>query len=104
MWCRRNVGPSRYDVRISSLSAAIAREEGQRMSNPDDYGPARPGLLPDGARDAGLRDADRDAGLRDADLEWAEYVAWLDRECAAGRDPEPESWPEVWPSGYEESR
>src|SRR3984957_12273736 len=113
MWCRRNVGPSRYDVRISSLSAAIAREEGHPMSTPDDYGPARPGLLPDGARDAGLRDADRDAGLRDADrdaglrdadLEWAEYVAWLDRECAAGRDPEPESWPEVWPSGYEESR
>ncbi len=31
-------------------------------------------------------------GLDDADLEWAEYVAWADREAAAGRDPEPEPW------------
>ena len=29
---------------------------------------------------------------------WAEYVAWLDRETAAGRDPEPEPWDlaEAW--------
>jgi hypothetical protein len=29
----------------------------------------------------------------DGDIEWAEYVAWLDREAAAGRDPEPGPWP-----------
>ena len=28
----------------------------------------------------------------DPDPEWAEYVAWLDRESAAGRDPEPGMW------------
>jgi hypothetical protein len=28
----------------------------------------------------------------DPDSEWAEYVAWLDRENAAGRDPEPGIW------------
>lgn len=28
----------------------------------------------------------------DADPEWAEYVAWLEREHAAGRDPEPGIW------------
>ena len=32
------------------------------MGNPDDHGPARPGLRPDGAVDG---------GLVDADLEWA---------------------------------
>src|SRR3984885_15560893 len=50
----------------------------------DDLGALLSGPLPD------------DAG--DADLEWAEYVAWVDREAAAGRDPEP--WdleePETW--------
>ncbi len=25
------------------------------------------------------------------DAEWAEYVAWLDREAAVGREPEPET-------------
>ena len=30
----------------------------------------------------------------DPDREWAEYVAWLDRESAAGRDPEPGMWTE----------
>ncbi len=53
------------------------------MGNPKDHGPARPGLLPDGA-------AGRD--LEDADPEWAQYVAWADREAAAGRVPEPEPW------------
>ena len=28
----------------------------------------------------------------DPDSEWVEYVAWLDRESAAGRDPEPVIW------------
>ncbi|WP_187366149.1 HNH endonuclease signature motif containing protein [Trebonia kvetii] len=32
------------------------------------------------------------AVLPDPDPEWAEYVAWLDRESAAGRDPEPMIW------------
>ena len=27
-----------------------------------------------------------------ADPEWAEYVAWADREAAAGRVPEPDPW------------
>ncbi len=53
------------------------------MGNPDDHGRARPGLLPDGA-------AGRD--LEDADPEWAQYVAWAEREAAAGRVPEPEPW------------
>jgi hypothetical protein len=48
------------------------------MSNPDNHGTPRPGLLPGGASDA--------------DLEWAQYVAWVDREAAAGRGPEPEPW------------
>lgn len=30
--------------------------------------------------------------MGDGDMEWAEYVAWLDREIAAGRDPEPGPW------------
>jgi hypothetical protein len=38
-----------------------------------------PGPLPDGAPDP--------------DPEWAEYVAWLDREAAAGRDTDTEPWP-----------
>ena len=50
-------------------------------------GPLRPGPRPDGA---GRGD------VQDADAEWAEYVAWLDREAAAGREPEP------WPSGDDE--
>ena len=41
------------------------------------------GLLPDCA-------ADPDAA--DPDLEWAEYVAWLDRESAAGREHGPGIW------------
>jgi hypothetical protein len=53
------------------------------MGKSEDHGPARSGLLPDGA-------VDRD--LEDADPEWAQYVAWADREAAAGREPEPESW------------
>src|ERR1700733_5626834 len=28
----------------------------------------------------------------DPDLEWQEYLAWLDREIADGRDREPELW------------
>jgi uncharacterized protein DUF222 len=53
------------------------------MGNSEDHGPARSGLLPDGAVDG---------DLGDADPEWAQYVAWADREGAAGREPEPESW------------
>src|ERR1700722_19353792 len=41
----------------------------------DSYESSRPGPPP------------RVAG--DEDLEWAEYVAWADREVAAGRGPEP---------------
>jgi predicted CxxxxCH...CXXCH cytochrome family protein len=59
------------------------------MSNPDDYGSPRPGLPPGGAVDG---------AQVDADPEWAQYVAWADREAAAGRIPEPEPWP----SGEEE--
>lgn len=43
------------------------------MGNPDSSGPL-PGTADDG------------------DAEWAEYVAWLDRESAAGRAPGPEIW------------
>jgi Domain of unknown function (DUF222) len=38
----------------------------------------------------------------DPDPDWAEYVAWVDREIAAGRDqePDPEIWePEAWAPG-----
>ena len=56
------------------------------MGNSDDHESARPGLLPDGTVGR---------GLDDADPEWAEYVAWADREAAAGRVPEPEPWV-VW--------
>jgi hypothetical protein len=55
----------------------IIREEGRIMDNP--Y-LCCPGPLPDGAPDP--------------DPEWTEYVAWLDREAAAGQDPEPWS-PEI---------
>lgn len=48
------------------------------MGNSDTDGPLHPGPRP-GAAD-------------DGDMEWAEYVAWLDREAAAGRDPEPGPW------------
>jgi hypothetical protein len=65
----------------------------------DKFEPSSPGPLPN--------------GIQDPDTEWAEYVAWLDREIAAGRDGEtpvdggpplwesdlwdPEVWdPEVW--------
>jgi hypothetical protein len=53
------------------------------MGNPKEYGSACSGLPPDGA-------VDRD--LEDADPEWAQYVAWVDREAAAGRVPEPDPW------------
>jgi hypothetical protein len=43
------------------------------MGNSDDHKSARP-------------------GLDDADPDWAEYVAWADREAAAGRVPEPDPW------------
>ena len=49
----------------------------------DELGSPGPGPLPDIASVAG-----------DGDVEWAEYVAWLDREAAAGREPEPE--PRTW--------
>jgi hypothetical protein len=48
------------------------------MGNPDYHVAPRPGLLP--------------CGAGNADLEWAQYVAWLDREAAAGRVPEPGPW------------
>jgi len=47
------------------------------MGNADTHGPVRPGLLSD--------------AVDDGDVEWTEYVAWLDRESAAGRDPAPEA-------------
>jgi Domain of unknown function (DUF222) len=49
------------------------------MGRHDNDGAPRPGLPPGSA-----------AG---ADLKWAaQYLAWLDREAAAGRRPEPRSW------------
>ncbi len=53
------------------------------MDNHGDHGPARsvPPLDSAGER-----------RLPDADLEWVQYVAWADREAAAGRVPEPEPW------------
>jgi len=53
----------------------IIREEGRRVGNPQQ---SCIGPLPGGAADP--------------DPEWAEYVAWLDREIAAGRDTQPETW------------
>ncbi len=44
----------------------------------EDHESCRPGFLTDGAVDA--------------DPEWAAYVAWADREAAAGRVPEPGPW------------
>ena len=44
----------------------------------DEYDESRPVPLP--------------AGLPDLDPEWAEYVAWVDREMATGRDVDPELW------------
>src|SRR5579863_190255 len=82
VWCRWNVGPARYDVRISSLPAAITRKEGWRMSNLDDRGPLRPGVVPGDAGDC----AQVEMG---GDREWAQYTAWLDREAAAGREAGP---------------
>ncbi len=55
------------------------------MSNPDNHGPFRPAVRPSDADDGGARSE------MGADQEWAEYVAWLDREATAGREPEP--WP-----------
>ena len=57
------------------------------MGNLGNNGPLRPGPRPGGA---GRGD------VQDADVEWTEYVAWLDREAAVGREPEP------WPSGDDE--
>jgi Domain of unknown function (DUF222) len=58
---------------------------------PDNHGIPRPGPLPPAA--AGLP-----AAAGDEDAEWAQYTAWLDREAADGREPEP--WPvdddELW--------
>jgi hypothetical protein len=59
------------------------------MGTTDNHGTPLPGLLPGCAVDA--------------DAEWAQYVAWLDREAAAGREPEPwdpvddEPWDGSWP-------
>ncbi len=47
------------------------------MGDPDTHGPVRPGPPPH--------------AVDDGDVEWAEYVAWRDREAAAGRDPAPEA-------------
>jgi hypothetical protein len=77
---RWNVGLDRYHVRIGSLPAAITRKEGRRMSNLDDRGPFRPGVVPGDAGDG----ARVEMG---ADRERAEYMAWLDRGAAAGREP-----------------
>jgi hypothetical protein len=55
------------------------------VRTPDNHGIPRPGPLPGTA--IGLPDA---AG--DEDAEWAQYTAWLDREAAAGREPEPDPW------------
>jgi hypothetical protein len=55
------------------------------MSNLDDRGPFRPGVVPGDAGDG----ARVEMG---GDREWAEYTAWLDREAAAGRESEPEPW------------
>ncbi len=63
------------------------------MNHHGDQGPARPALLPDRT----------DAGQADADVEWAQYVAWADREAAAGarrqgrfvlHDPRPAAAPQ----------
>jgi predicted CxxxxCH...CXXCH cytochrome family protein len=52
------------------------------MGNLSEPGSPRPGPLPGG-----------DGDQADADVEWAEYMAWLDREAAAGRGgPEPGPW------------
>ena len=48
------------------------------MGDLGDHGASRSGPLPGDAADA--------------DVEWAQYVAWADREAAAGRVPEPEPW------------
>jgi hypothetical protein len=47
-------------------------------------------------------------GPQDPDTEWAEYVAWMDRESAAGRDAAPPVWEselqesEAWEHGLSE--
>ncbi len=64
------------------MAAAIIREEGGAWVSLRTTGPA-PAAGPDGA-------VDRD--LEDADPEWAQYVAWADREAAAAQVPEPEPW------------
>ena len=64
-------------------------QEPPDVSPPPDAGPApRPHVGP--------------AADVDPDPEWAEYLAWRDREAAAGRDqePGPEIWdPEAWAPG-----
>jgi hypothetical protein len=61
----------------------MVREEGRSVN---DYEQPRPGPLP--------------SSDPDPDPEWAEHVAWLDREIAAGRDREAGLWdpedPEAW--------
>ena len=52
------------------------------MSNLDDRGPLRPGVVPGDAGDC----AQVEMG---GDREWAQYTAWLDREAAAGREAGP---------------
>jgi hypothetical protein len=51
----------------------------------DNLGSSRPGPPPDGP------------ACPDPDPEWTEYTAWVDREIAAGRDPEsgPGTWTEA---------
>ena len=81
----------------------------------DEYGQPCPGPLPDGIpRPSRAGEATEQVtgchgllpeSISDADLEWAEYVAWLDREMTAGRNPEPEIWPpESWEAGDPEPR
>jgi len=63
------------------------------MDNRDRHSAFRPGPPP-AATAAGY--------LRDADSEWAEYTAWLDREAAAGREPEPwPSWDAEWDAEWD---
>ena len=55
------------------------------MSNLDNRGPFRPSVVPGDAGDGARAETS-------GDREWAEYAAWLDREAAAGREPELEGW------------
>jgi hypothetical protein len=65
--------------------AVVTRKEGRRMDEPRfRLGPPQSAVQRHSAP----------AVQPDPDREWAEYVAWLDRESAAGRDPEPGMWTE----------